>query len=242
MKVLVIDDHPLILHAMRSLVQQLGEQVEVVTAAAAQPARDALAAGTDFDLALLDLELGADDGFALLEELRGAYPALPVVIVAASDRRDDVMRAIDLGAMGFVPKCTSNDALLSALGMVLSGGIYLPPSVMRAAGSRTPEQRGRSAQWDEQADSDRAAAAIASLDLTPRQKQVLALLLRGQSNKVIARALNLSVETIKDHVAAVLRSLNVSSRTQAVVAVSQMSKPGSAASWRQPQAVTLRSH
>jgi DNA-binding NarL/FixJ family response regulator len=225
---------------MRSLVQQLGEKVEVVTAAAAQPARDALTAGAEFDLALLDLELGQDDGFALLEELRSAYPALPIVIVAASDHRDDVMRAIDLGAMGFVPKCTSNDTLLSALGMVLSGGIYLPPSVMRSPATRTPVHRGASAHWDERVESDRAAATVASLDLTPRQKQVLALLLRGQSNKLIARALNLSVETIKDHVAAVLRSLNVSSRTQAVVAVSQMSKPGSPPAWRQPHQAAQR--
>jgi DNA-binding NarL/FixJ family response regulator len=240
MKVLVIDDHPLILHAMRSLMQQLGEKVDVVTASAAQPARDALAAGAEFDLALLDLELGEDDGFALLEELRGAYPALPIVIVAASDHRDDVMRAIDLGAMGFVPKCTSNDTLLSALGMVLSGGIYLPPSVMRSTPSRAAVHRGVSAHWDERVESDRAAATVASLDLTPRQKQVLALLLRGQSNKLIARALNLSVETIKDHVAAVLRSLNVSSRTQAVIAVSQMSKPGSPPAWRQPHLTAQR--
>ena len=125
MKVLVIDDHPLILHAMRSLIQQLDESVEVVTAVAAQPARDALADGAEFDLALLDLELGDDDGFALLEELRNAYPALPIVIVAASDHRDDVMRAIDLGAMGFVPKCTSNDTLLSALGDPAGHGVAL---------------------------------------------------------------------------------------------------------------------
>jgi DNA-binding NarL/FixJ family response regulator len=240
MKVLVIDDHPLILHALRSLVRQLDECVEVVTAVAAQPARDALANGAEFDLALLDLELGDDDGFALLEELRNAYPALPIVIVAASDHRDDVMRAIDLGAMGFVPKCTSNDTLLSALGMVLSGGIYLPPSIMRSASSRAPAVRGVSAHWDDRLESDRAAATVASLDLTPRQKEVLALLLRGQSNKLIARALNLSVETIKDHVAAVLRTLNVSSRTQAVVAVSQMSKLGSPPAWRQPQHATAR--
>ena len=99
MNVLVIDDHPLILHAMRSLVQQLGEHVEVFTAVSSQAARDALATGVDFDLGLLDVQLGPDDGFALLEELRQGYPAMPIVVVAASDSRDDVMRAIDLGAM-----------------------------------------------------------------------------------------------------------------------------------------------
>jgi DNA-binding NarL/FixJ family response regulator len=241
MNVLVIDDHPLILHAMRSLVQQLGEQVEVVTAESSQAARDALAAGSEFDLALLDLQLGPENGFAFLEELRQAYPALPIVVVAASDSREDVMRAIDLGAMGFVPKCTSNETLVSALEMVLSGGIYLPPSLMRSTGpSRSPSHHGATPQWDERFESERAAATVATLALTPRQKEVLALLLRGQSNKLIARALNLSVETIKDHVAAVLRSLNVSSRTQAVVAVSQMSRLGAPPSWRQQQHETIR--
>lgn len=240
MNVLVIDDHPLILHAMRSVVQQLAERVDVVTVTGSQAAREALGAGADFDLALLDLQLGYEDGFALLEELRGAHPALPIVVVAASDHRDDVMRAIDLGAMGFVPKCSSNEVLVSALEMVLSGGIYLPPSVMRSSAQRPAGQRGALPHWDDRLDSERAAATVASLDLTPRQKEVLALLLRGQSNKLIARALNLSVETIKDHVAAVLRTLNVSSRTQAVVAVSQMSRPGAAPSWRQPQRVVSR--
>jgi len=242
MNVLVIDDHPLILHAMRSVVQQLAERVEVVTVTGSQAARDALSAGAEFDLALLDLQLGYDDGFALLEELRTTYPAMPIVVVAASDFRDDVMRAIDLGAMGFVPKCSSNEVLVSALEMVLSGGIYLPPSVMRSGPQhRQAGQRRALPHWDDRLDSDRAAATVAALDLTPRQKEVLALLLRGQSNKLIARALNLSVETIKDHVAAVLRTLNVSSRTQAVVAVSQMSRPGAAPSWRQPHHPAIRS-
>jgi len=242
MNVLVIDDHPLILHAMRSVVQQLAERVEVVGVTGSQAARDALAAGGDFDLVLLDIQLGHEDGFALLEELRSAYPALPIVVVAASDFREDVMRAIDMGAMGFVPKCSPNEILVAALEMVLSGGIYLPPSVMRSGPQqRSAGQHGALPHWDDRLDSERAAATVASLDLTPRQKEVLALLLRGQSNKLIARALNLSVETIKDHVAAVLRTLNVASRTQAVVAVSQMSRPGAAPSWRQPHRPGVRS-
>jgi DNA-binding NarL/FixJ family response regulator len=242
MKVLVIDDHPLIQQGMTSLVQQLSEEVEVLAVGAAQPARDALATSEDFDLAILDLDLGGEDGFAFLEELRSAHPSLPIVIVAAADHRDDVMRAIDQGALGFIPKCAGNDTLLSALRMVLAGGVYVPPSVMRAPASRGSDRRGSSAHWDEQANSERSAAVIASLDLTPRQKQVLTLLLRGQSNKLIARALNLSVETIKDHVAAVLRALNVSSRMQAVIAVNEMARPGLRAAWRERQQGGVRSH
>lgn len=231
MNVLLIDDHPLILTALQTLVQGLDKGVGVVSVASASAARQTLASNADFDIVLLDLQLGEDDGFELLVELRGLYPALPVVVVAASDHRDDVMRAIDLGAMGFVPKCSANAVLMDALRMVLSGGIYLPPAVMRSP-TQPRGLEGHRGSWDGALDSDRAVAAMEALPLTPRQKEVLALLLRGQSNKLIARALNLSVETIKDHVAAVLRTLKVSSRTQAVVAVTKMANPGAFSAWR----------
>ena len=237
MNVLVIDDHPLILEALKSVVTGLAEGVTVAAVSGGAAAREAMAGGIEFDLVLLDLHLGDDDGFGLLAELRSGHPSVPVVVVSASDRRDDVVRAMDLGALGFVPKCVSNDSLLQALRVVISGGIYLPASIMRASNVQeqpgAPSWRGSSAGAPLSAGSDHTEATLASLGLTTRQTQVLALLLRGQSNKLIARALNLSVETIKDHVAAVLRSLNVSSRTQAVLAVSRISNPGFLSSWRE---------
>ena len=238
MNILLIDDHPLILSALRIVVAALGEDVGVATAASAVAARDVLAREDDFDLALLDLQLGEGDGFGLLTELRTAHPALPIVIVAASDRRVDVLRAIDLGAMGFVSKAAGNETLLQALRMVLAGEIYLPPQIMRSGAGSTslPNEAPVAASWGggeaRAIDGEHAQAAVARLGLTRRQSEVLALLLKGQSNKLIARALNLSVETIKDHVAAVLRALKVSSRTQAVLAVSEMSNPGALLRWR----------
>ena len=246
MNVLVIDDHPLILAALRSVVTGLADEVKVSAAASAQAARDAMAAGGDLDLVLLDLHLGDDDGFALLSELRAAHPSVPIVVISASDFREDVVRAIDLGALGFVPKCVSNDSLLQALRVVVSGGIYLPASIMRTPSAQeiTDAQRWRAASFmpapGSAAGGDATEAALASLGLTTRQTQVLALLLRGQSNKLIARALNLSVETIKDHVAAVLRSLNVKSRTQAVLAVSKMANPRLMSAWREMPRVAER--
>src|SRR5450432_3777107 len=132
MNVLVIDDHPLILAALQTVVNGLAEDVTVTAVATARSAREAMATPGEFDIVLLDLHLGEDDGFALLSELRGAYPAVPIVVVSASDRRDDVVHAIDLGALGFVPKCMGNDSLLQALRVVISGGIYPPASIMRS--------------------------------------------------------------------------------------------------------------
>ncbi len=226
MKALLIDDHPLILSGLRIVVQGFGEDVSVACVETARAARELLAVDSGFDLVLLDLHLGDCSGFDLLVELRALYPALSLVVVSSSDSNDDVSRAIYLGAMGFIPKRASNQILLDALHMVMSGGIYVPPMILRSQSPPSPPRQGDpgwSLRLDAAigADGSITRSSAAELGLTPRQTQVLELLLQGQSNKLIARALNLSVETIKDHVAAVLRTLKVSSRTQAVLAVSQ---------------------
>jgi DNA-binding NarL/FixJ family response regulator len=235
MKVLLVDDHPLILAALQSVIQGLGDDVTVVGVDSAAAARAALAGDSGYDLVLLDLALGDADGFDVLVEFRAAYPALPVVVVSASDRTSDVIRAIDAGAMGFVPKRSSNAALFEALRMVMSGGLYVPPNMLGLPfGAPPPEGDTVPAVMrpgvepplgaGARAEPHQAVPSMAEIGLTPRQGDVLALLLKGLPNKLIARELNLSVETVKDHVAAVLRALGVSSRTQAVLAVSQMTQ------------------
>jgi DNA-binding NarL/FixJ family response regulator len=231
MKVLLVDDHPLILTALQTVILRIGSDTTVKGVGSAAEARAALATNSDFDLVLLDLALGDADGFDVLAEFRNAYPAVPVVVVSASERTSDVIRAIDLGAMGFVPKSSSHAELHEALAMVMSGSMYVPPSML---GIDFAEARRRVAEEDAARASALGEAArpephqkvptMEDLGLTPRQAEVLGLLLQGLPNKLIARQLNLSVETVKDHVAAVLRALNVSSRTQAVLAVSQMTQ------------------
>src|SRR6187431_2774810 len=134
MKVLVIDDHPLILSALQNVIQGMESDVAVVGVGGARAAREALAADASFDLVLLDLRLGDADGFELLIELRNGWPAIPVVVVSASDRSADVIRSIDLGAIGFVPKRASNETLQEALHVVMQGGIYVPQMTMSGEG------------------------------------------------------------------------------------------------------------
>lgn len=239
MKVLLVDDHPLILSALQTIIQGLGDDVTVIGAHSARVGRQTLEEDAAFDLVLLDLQLGDANGFDLLAEFRERYPALPIVVVSASDRASDVIRAIDLGAMGFVPKRASNEVLFEALRLVMSGGIYVPsmtlgpevapppaggdtvPGVMRAVGAANQYQ---------------TMPSLEQLGLTPRQSDVLAHLLQGKPNKLIAKELHLSVETVKDHVAAVLRALGVNSRTQAVLAVSQMTQQqGGLSAWKPSQ-------
>jgi DNA-binding NarL/FixJ family response regulator len=230
MKVLLIDDHPLILSALKTVIEGLDEGVEVIGVDSAAAARLALATHIDFDLVLLDLQLGDASGFDVLDEFRAAYPALPVVVISASDRASDVIRAIDQGAMGFVPKRAGTELLSQALKLVMAGGIYVPPMNMGAEASvnvsvgKATSTQAKLVQIQQQAMSSnfQVSTGLESLALTPRQTDVLALLLQGKPNKIIARELGVSVETIKDHVAAVLKALGVGSRTQAVLAVGQM--------------------
>ena len=236
MKVLLVDDHPLILSALQTVIRGLGDDVVVEGVDSAAAARAALAQDANYDLLLLDLALGDANGFDLLIELRQAYPALPVVVVSASERASDVIRAIDLGAMGFVPKRSSNAQLTEALKMVMSGGLYVPPMLLGLQGADFAEEvdtepsvmQTRSVPLGAAArpESHQRLPSLDAIGLTPRQSEVLALLLKGLPNKLIARELKLSVETVKDHVAAVLRALGVSTRTQAVLAVSQMTQDG----------------
>jgi DNA-binding NarL/FixJ family response regulator len=244
MKVLLIDDHPLILTAMQAVIGGLGEDVAVTGAQSAAQAWACLQDTPGFDLALLDLVLGDADGFDVLVEFRAAYPAVPVVVVSASDRASDVIRAIDSGAMGFVPKKSSHGELVAALGMVMMGSMYVPPSMLGLEFGRAEASAGDAALGaprpvgdgplgpSVQPEPHQKLSSLQEVGLTPRQAEVLSLLLQGLPNKLIARQLNLSVETVKDHVAAVLRALGVSSRTQAVLAVSQMTQGQGGFSWR----------
>jgi DNA-binding NarL/FixJ family response regulator len=238
MKVLLVDDHPLILSALQAVIQSVGSDVTVVGVDSAAAARAAMQADSDFDLVLLDLALGDANGFDVLVEFRNAYPAVPVVVASASERSSDVIRAIDSGAMGFIPKSTSHAELQHALGLVMVGSMYVPPSMLGlefkrpiVEGDTVPDVMrvgglpgDASPQPVAEPEPHQKLPRLEDVGLTPRQTEVLGLLLQGLPNKLIARQLNLSVETVKDHVAAVLRALGVSSRTQAVLAVSQMTQ------------------
>ena len=223
MKVLLVDDHPLILSALQAMIQELDPDVKVTAVGSAAAARAALVADASFDLVLLDLQLGDASGFDVLVEMRKEHPALPVVVISASDRASDVIQAIDLGAMGFVPKRASNDTLVEALRLVMAGGIYVPAMHLGSQAGPASRSAAPAIPAAEMA-TYQVTPSFEELGLTPRQADVLTQLLQGKPNKEIARRLGLSVETVKDHVQAVLRALGVSSRTQAVLAVSQMTQ------------------
>jgi DNA-binding NarL/FixJ family response regulator len=211
LKVLVVDDHPLICEALRQVLRALDKSIELVEAGDAAAALAAAASAGSLDLILLDLALPGTDGFEVLRELRERHPGFPVVVLSASEQAETVMRALDAGAMGFIPKTSSNELLLGALRLVLAGGVYLPPEVLRHASAPALVSKP-------------AAAGVSHRDvgLTQRQADVLALMVQGKPNKIICRELDLAEGTVKIHVTAILKALGVTNRTQAVIAVGKL--------------------
>lgn len=275
MKVLLVDDEALVMAAMRSVIRRIGEDVTVIAVPDPPAAERTLLTDHGFDLCLLHIEPEEPGGCDALIGLRRDHPALPVVALSTTEKPSEVVRMVELGAMGCVPRRLEGDQMFSALAMVFSGGVYIPPvvlgllrgtpvtegdtvpSVMRPSSEPAQEApadnapsstfartepdsllpadaAGDDATADAPARSVARPAALDGLGLTPRQCDVLALLLKGLPNKLIAREMNLAVDTVKDHVAAVLRALNVNSRTQAVLAVSQMTLTAAGGGWRLP--------
>jgi DNA-binding NarL/FixJ family response regulator len=214
-KILVVDDHPLIREAMRSVLQQLDADNEVLEAGDCDEALAIAGREPELALVLLDIRLPGISGLDGLEVLRERHPSVPVVVLSASEDRNEVMRALDSGAMGFIPKSQSSRVMVGALRLVLAGGVYLPAEVMSQSSAAPAMRQSASVGYD-------VKAQAADIGLTPRQSEVLSLLVQGKPNKVICRDLNLAEGTVKIHVAAILKALNVTNRTQAVVAVSRL--------------------
>jgi DNA-binding NarL/FixJ family response regulator len=213
MKVLVVDDHPLIREALANVLTEIGRTVEVVQADRLDGALALLVEHPDTSLILLDLMLPDAEGVSALERVRAAHPDVPVVVLSATDNRATVLAAIDAGAMGFISKRTASPILVNALRLVLAGEVYIPGEVLRSETAPAPARPGAAA-------SREAGAPVHGL--TSRQLDVLALLVQGKQNKVICKELNLAEGTIKTHTAAIYRELGVNNRTQAVFAVSRL--------------------
>jgi DNA-binding NarL/FixJ family response regulator len=209
MKALIVDDHALLREALGHVLAALVPGAEVHEAAEPEQAFELIEREPDLDLVLLDLALPGMHGIAVLKSLRERHPAIAVVVVSASVDRETVRRVLDNGAMGYIPKSSSNEVLKSALQLVLAGGVYIPPELLgRGEAPTAAPQPGLRSPTD--------------IGLTERQAQILALLVQGEPNKVICRELDLAESTVKNQVTTILKALNVTNRTQAVLAVERL--------------------
>lgn len=207
---MVADDHPLFREAIAAVIAAgLPDSRLLEADSLAQAMREAQRHEASLDLLLLDLGLPDAAGLDGLARLREALPSLPVAILSAEQDRRTVLEAIELGAVGYIPKSTPRDDLLAALDRILEGHLYLPPQVMR----RPPPTRH---------DSPPAPLDDRLTRLTEKQLEVLEALGHGASNKGIARKLGIAETTVKTHVSAILRRLGVTSRIQAVLLAGEL--------------------
>jgi DNA-binding NarL/FixJ family response regulator len=211
MKVLVVDDHVLIRDAVRAALKELQDVATVLEASDCRQTMRLTQEHPDLALILLDLNLPDRDGFSVLTELRERHPAISIVVLSAFQDRDSVVKALELGAIGFIPKSAQREVMLKALQLVLAGGMYIPPEILARSQPALPLQL-----------KVKPSASPADLGLTERQIDVLALMMLGKSNKAIGRALDLAEPTVKTNVTAILKALKVSNRTEAVIAVSAL--------------------
>lgn len=204
--VLIADDHSLFRTGLKHLVQQLFQNPTIVEATNYDEAMAAIARETPLSLILLDLRMPQMDGFATLGTLVQAAEGVPVVVLSGSTDIDDMKQCFERGAMGYIPKNEPSKVILRALQLVLSGGIYVPPALLKPTAEIEHSEEN------------------ALSKLTDRQREVLDLLAEGGSNKEIARKLNLAEATVKAHLATILRILNARNRTQAVIYLQRYSE------------------
>lgn len=207
MKILVVEDHALVREGMVLTLRRFDRRAELLEASNASDALDLIERHCELDLVLLDLLLPDVNGLSLLHTVRGRYPMLPIIVVSALDDAGTVKLSIRAGASGFVAKSSSSEVLLDAVRAVLAGGVFVPDD----DGESGRRQRGL-----------RPASEADDFDLTIAQKRVFNLLVLGLSNREIGQSLGLAEGTVKLHVSKILRSLGVTSRSQAVVVASRL--------------------
>jgi len=203
-KILIVEDHALVREAMAQSLAHLQPGLSCVEASSADQALAWLEADDDIDLAVIDLMLPDMNGFSLLAVLAKRFPEVPAVVVSAIDDEASVRRAIKAGASGYVSKASSGQVLLQAVQVVLDGGVHLPES-------RPATQPAKRVNM----------SATERYGLTAAQGRVLELLAAGKSNREIAELLGVSEGTVKVHMTAIFRALDVSSRAQALVVMSR---------------------
>lgn len=209
MKVLLVDDHPLFRQGLKFILDDLHSELEFFEAGDFDEVESYRERET-FDLILLDYHLAGEvSDRASLLAVREAYPAATIVVLSSEDNPEIILSAVDNGASGFIPKSSTPEILMAALKLVLAGGVYLPPeahhfspgAVASAAAPPTP--------------SSQSSNGILAM-LSERQAETLMAAIRGKPNKIIARELGIAEGTVKAHLSAAFRLLDVRNRTEAV--------------------------
>lgn len=204
MRVLLVDDHPVIHEIMWAVLARALNPKSIFVAKDMPEALDRAQQVKQLDLVVLDLGLPGCSGIEALTQFRRSLPRPAVVVLSAIEDSEAVIAAFDAGARGYIPKTATVDVMMAALSLVAAGGTYVPPEMLRKHSPKSSYE------------------ALAHLDLSHRQIEVLHCLVRGLPNREIAQELGISESTAKQHVRAVLRALGVSTRTEALIASARL--------------------
>lgn len=211
MRVLLVDDHHLFRQGLKFLLADLASGIEF-SEAGSLPNALKHACVPPPDLVLVDLHMPGEDSMGVLTSMRAAFDASMVVVLSSEDNPEVILRAIEAGASGYVPKSSTPQVLIAALRLVMAGGVYIPPPALRAfGGSVRPILPSPQLPMQREGDG-----------LSGRQMEVLLKAVQGKANKVIAREMKLSEGTVKAHLSAAFRTLGVQNRTEAVFAAARM--------------------
>ncbi len=224
MRVLLVDDHTLFRDGLKTLLGNIDQFNEVLDVDCGQAAISFLEDDDDIDVVLLDYELGDMSGLEVLSVIKAENPEIPVIMLSAREESALIQDLLAKGASGFITKTSSSDVMLSAISLVVSGGIYIPPAILTGQVT-TPNTSAPTTGIKKPLNANSFLApnmAEHGYQLTQRQTDVLEELGKGLSNKEIARELNMSPSTVKVHVAAILKELDAKNRTVAVTMAKDM--------------------
>jgi len=213
MRILVADDHALFRAGLRHLLVHLADEIHITEAGSCDDLLDRLSKDHGFELVLIDLLMPGMESFGRIQEICDRSGGAPVVVVSVRDRAEDVEKALKAGAAGYIPKSSNPEVMINALKLVMSGGVYVPPNVLRLHRQVEP--------WDVAVGGSGEDGGSVTR-LTGRQREVMALLAQGKSNKEIASDLGLAAGTVKIHISNIFKALNVRNRTQAVIAAGEI--------------------
>jgi DNA-binding NarL/FixJ family response regulator len=211
LKLLIVDDHGLVREGLKAILGQSDLKAECLEAWDEISIWQCLKQHPDVNLVLLDIQLPGLSGMDLLKRIAKEHPAMPIIMLSADHDSNTVSQALQWGASGFMPKNSLNQVLISAIRLVLAGGVYIPPEALL-----------KSVPKPQPSPSNKTTLQLDSLGLTNRQLDVLRLLVKGLSNKRISRQIDLAEATVKIHIRGILRTLSVTNRTEALVKLTEM--------------------
>lgn len=212
MKFLIADDHELFLQGLEFILSKEYPQTEIVTAKSYTDIFTILEKQRDFNLILTDLAMPGSDWLDAIGKIHQMCPDIPVIIISAVFEREILQKTYNLGVSGYVSKAFPKNLIISAINLVLAGGMYIPPEILQMSLKSSSESVRQIAQ-DLSKSTEKTAD---SFNITPRQKEVLECMAEGLSNKQIAYNLGLSEGTVKIHITQLMRTLEVTNRTAAV--------------------------